>query len=594
MKKKLVSQSAFFNPRTLFGLAMCLFGFVITLYAAGVLPGAPGAPVTKQPSFAGAKPGSQKPDVTAMIGPVSQDLDLRLLPYFPPKSGGDADQRKRHPFPLPALSANESAAQMKRLGSSNAFMQFVQSATAIPSPLMTFDALDSTLACNGCLPPDSDGDVGPNHYIGSMNSSIGIWGKNGNALAVPITYNSFFAALGTGTPCGNNLNDGDGVVFYDHISDRWVVSDFAFNAAGTLNYQCIGVSKTSDPVAGGWWLYSQQVDPTNVSWFGDYPKFGVWPDAYYLTVNLFDNVSGFFEGVRVYAFNRAAMINGGPASTVAFSVLCNPDANDVCTATPLGNSYSFVPATFRTGAPPIGQPEWLMDVNSNAPGAVDNQVFVRRFHVDFVTPGNSTLGANAAHDPDGIITVNGFVGAYNASGTQIVPNGTVTTTQYVDTLGDKLMYPLVYQNINGKEYIYADQTILLNYPNGPSAVRWYQFDMTGNAIPATPTQQQDWSNGNDGLWRWMPSINVDGSGNMAIGYSTSSTTLNPGIRYAGRLVTDAANSLGQENIIMAATGHQTNPNTQTATPAAVGEIIPLYSLTRAITAPSGIRMNIIR
>src|SRR6266404_9159927 len=85
--------------------------------------------------------------------------------------------------------------------------------------------------------------------------------------------------------------------------------------------------------------------------------------------------------------------------------------------------------------------------------------------------------------------------------------------------------------------------------------------MTGNTIPATPTQQQDWSNGNDGLWRFMPSINVDGSGNMAIGYSVASTTLNPGIRYAGRLTTDAANALQSENIIMASTGHQTRTNT---------------------------------
>ena len=64
---------------------------------------------------------------------------------------------------------------------------------------------------------------------------------------------------------------------------------------------------------------------------------------------------------------------------------------------------------------------------------------------------------------------------------------------------------------------------MLNFPNGPTAVSWYQFDVTGGSFPATPVQQQEWTNGNDGLWRWMASIAVDQDGNTAIGYSTSNT-----------------------------------------------------------------------
>ena len=129
-----------------------------------------------------------------------------------------------------------------------------------------------------------------------------------------------------------------------------------------------------------------------------------------------------------------------------------------------------------------------------------------------------------------------------------MPNGTTTANQWLDTLGDKIMYPLIYQNLGGTESIYADQTILLASDDtltGPTAVRWYQFNMTGNTIPATPAQQQDWNNGADGLFRWMPSINVDWQGNVAIGYSTSSTTLNPGIRYAGRLAGDPPNNMAR-------------------------------------------------
>ncbi len=102
--------------------------------------------------------------------------------------------------------------------------------SVMPAPLQTFAGMGVAQACGGCLPPDTDGDVGPGNYIQSVNSSIRIFNKTGTSLAGPTTYNSFFSALGAGTPCGTNLNQGDGVVFYDHMADRWVVSDFAFGA----------------------------------------------------------------------------------------------------------------------------------------------------------------------------------------------------------------------------------------------------------------------------------------------------------------------------------------------------------------------------
>jgi hypothetical protein len=126
-------------------------------------------------------------------------------------------------------------------------------------------------------------------------------------------------------------------------------------------------------------------------------------------------------------------------------------------------------------------------------------------------------------------------------------------------LGDKIMTPLVYQNRSGTESLWASQTVILNYPNGPTAIRWYQMNVTGGNFPATPVQQQSWNNGNDGLWRWMPSIAVDQNGNMAIGYSTSSATQEPSIRYAGRLASDPLDNLGQgEAIMTVGGGHQTH------------------------------------
>jgi len=425
----------------------------------------------------------------------------------------------------------------------------------MPSPLLTFEGESAAEAC-ACAPPDSDGDVGPNHYIEAINVAFKIFDKNGNTLAGPTTYNSLFAPL-TGTPCSGQ-NFGDPFVFYDHLADRWVISDFAFPGLPSSGpfYQCIAVSQTSDPVSGGWFLYAVQHEPAHPTWVGDYPKFALWNNpqpggAYHLTVNLFDGPTLAFEGVRTYALDRASMLSGGPANAIGFTVPLGG----------VGDSYSFVPAGFRTGTtPPAGRDEMVLAIDSPATGGVTlTQVHARFFHVDFVTPLNSTLGVGANHTPNAEIAVSGFVDAFtSAAGFTIVPQQGVADK--IQTLGDKIMTPMVYQNRSGTESLWADSTVCPDVNcTGPTGVRWYQFNVTGGTFPATPVQQQTWTNGNDGLYRFMPSIAVDNSGNTAIGYSTSSSTAFPGIRYAGRLAADPANDLSQgEAIMFNGTGSQSD------------------------------------
>ena len=292
---------------------------------------------------------------------------------------------------------------------------------------------------------------------------------------------------------------------------------------------------------GAYYLYALQHDPANPNRFGDYPKFALWPDAYYLTMNLFTDPtpSRVFVGVRVYALDRASMISGGPANAIGFTI----------GLAGVGDSYSLVPASFRTGsAPPAGEHEFLLAVDSNIPGVALTQIHGWYFHVDFMNPANSTIGLGPDHTPNAEITVNPFIPACTAETCNLVPQQ--GTSQKLDTLGDKIMTPVVYQNRNGTESLWAAQTTMLNFPDGPTAVSWYQFDVTGGNFPATPVQQQEWTNGDDGLWRWMPSIAVDQNGNMAIGYSTSSPSMYAGIRYAGRLASDPLNNLGQGEAIM--------------------------------------------
>src|SRR5256714_10023648 len=552
MKKKSTSQSAFFNLRVLIAAVFCLGALAVALFAQ-----TKSAKPTQQRNHSGAaqdSPGTQTPDVVRLVGPVIENNDLRSLPYVAPNAEIEQKRLTRYPHPEIPSSTNQSDYPWFE----NLLNQITPPTRAMPAPLLTFDGMNSSQSGCLCLPPDTDGDVGPNHYVQSVNSSIKIFDKNGSPLNGPngTTYNSFFLAL-VGTPC-SGFNNGDGFVFYDHQANRWVVSDFAF--PGSLPgsgpfYQCIGVSQTGDPVSGGWFLYAIQHDPANPTWIGDYPKLAMWnsggspaQNAYYLTVNLFDGVTLGFQGVRVFALDRASMLAGGPANTIAFNI----------TPAGLGDSYSLVPAGFRTGnSPPAGRDEFLLSVDSPATGGVTlTQLHGWKFHVDFAVPGNSTLGVGANHTPNANITVNGFVDAFTTTTLLVPQNG---TTAKLDTLGDKIMTPAVYQNRSGAESLWASQTVLLNYPNGPTAVRWYQFNVTGGNFPATPVQQQSWNNGNDGLWRWMPSIAVDQSGDMAIGYSTSSAIHETSIRYAGRLASDPSNNLGQgEAIMTVGGGHQTH------------------------------------
>jgi len=558
MKRKSTSHSAFFNLRVLIASVICLAGIAVALFATGSFSSAFAQPRRTNNSQSRPKqdaPGTQTPDVMPMVGPVRLNQDLRRLPYVPKEAETEARRLTRYKFPGtgPLPSAPEtSSPRVKSL-----INDLLRSVPSMPAPLLTFEGGAAAQFC-ACAPPDTDGDVGPNHYVEAINNAFAVYDKNGNSLAGPITYDALFAPLGAGTPCGEGQNNGDPFVLYDHLADRWLISDFAFPGgipgSGPF-WQCIAVSQSPDPVAGGWFLYAIQHEPAQPTWVGDYPKFALWNNpqpggAYHFTVNLFDGPTLAFEGVRVFALDRGSMLAGGPANTVAFTI----------GLAGVGDAYSLVAANFRTGSPPpAGRDEMLLAVDATIPGATLTEVHGWLFHADFDTPANSTIGLGADHTPNAEITVEPFVQAWTAQTYVLVPQQ--GTTDKLDTLGDKIMTPVVYQNRNGTESLWANQTTMLNFPNGPTAVTWYQFDVTGGTFPATPFQQQEFTNGNDGLFRWMGSIAVDQNGNTAIGYSVSSSDMFPAIRYAGRLSSDPLNNLGQgEANMFSGTAAQTDTN----------------------------------
>lgn len=150
-----------------------------------------------------------------------------------------------------------------------------------------------------------------------------------------------------------------------------------------------------------------------------------------------------------------------------------------------------------------------------------------------------------------------FVPCNGTGGTCIPQPG---TTNLLDTLGGRLMYRLGYRNRAGVESLIVSQSA---DPDGAgaqaSAVRWWEIRNL-NANP--PTLFQNATFNPDTTNRWMSSIAMDKNGNMALGYSVSSSTVSPGIRVTGRLRTEIRNRMQTERVIVNGTGSQTGTLTR--------------------------------
>lgn len=396
----------------------------------------------------------------------------------------------------------------------------------MPAPLLSFKGISYTFYS----PPDANGDVGPNHYIQAVNISIAIFSKSGSNLAT-FTLNSLWSAANTGTPC-DTAHRGDPIVLYDAVSDRWIIGDMAWvSQSDGPYYECIAVSKTNDPIAGGWWLYGFRTDDDLHPYLSDYPKLAVWNDGIYMTANLFD-IGGLGEsaqGARVWALHREDLISGNALQSVSFLLPCGYP----CFA-------NLLPSNLRGPLPPIGRPNFVTAV------AEPNLIYLWKFHVDWNTLSNSTFTGPT------ILTVANFVMPCSAA--LILACVPQNGGEAVDSLGDRLMMQLQYRNRGGIESLWMNHTIAANSSVGtPTGIRWYEVrDPNG-----TPAIFQQGTFQPDANYRWMGSLAVDQKGNMALGYSVSSTTMFPAIRYAGRLVSDSPGQLTKgERVLIQSTGAQ--------------------------------------
>jgi CARDB protein/fibronectin type III domain protein len=399
---------------------------------------------------------------------------------------------------------------------------------AAPPTLFNFEGVNNV---DSVLPPDTNGDIGPNHYVQWVNKTFAIYDRAGTVLYGPAAGSTIWD--GFGGPC-ETQNDGDPIVLYDHLADRWLMTQFALpnNFFGLLFapfYQCIAVSQTGDPT-GAYYRYAYEFSKLN-----DYPKFGVWPDAYYMAINQFAAGSLTFAGQGVTAFNRAAMLNGQPAAMVYFD-LASVDPN-------LGG---MLPSDLDGPPPPAGSPNVYAEADDDAQGYSGDQLQLWRFAVDWSNPSNSTFTKASS------LPVAAFDGNLCSQTRACIPQP--GTTAKLDALADRLMYRLQYRNFGTHESLVVNHTVDVD-GNDHAGVRWYEVrDPNG-----TPFIYQQGTFAPDALHRWMASAAMDSAGNLALAYNAGGSTLSPSIRYTARLNSDPLGVMGQgENDLIHGSGSQTH------------------------------------
>ncbi|HET6211681.1 MAG TPA: hypothetical protein VFE14_02280, partial [Micromonosporaceae bacterium] len=377
------------------------------------------------------------------------------------------------------------------------------------------------------LPPDTNGDVGPNHYVQMINIHFAVFSKTGALLLGPLPDNSLWD--GFGGPCESH-NDGDPVVLYDEAANRWMMSQFALNTPDG-HHQCMAISQTPDPT-GAWFRYDFLYHATRIN---DYPKYGIWPDAYYMTANEF---APGFVGVGAVAFEREKMLAGQAARMVYFHL--GPDFGGV------------LPADAEGLAPPAGAPNPFSMFDDDAFGtSPTDRLLMWDFHVDWTNPGASTFGGSSG-EPNRFLETAPFDSNMCNFARNCVPQQ--GTAQRLDAISDRLMYRAAYRNFGDHASIVLNHTVDVDGADH-AGVRWYELRSAGTGW----TIQQQGTYSPDSASRWMGSAAMDVNGNIAIGYSTSSSTSFPSIRMAGRLSTDPAGQLAQgERTLIAGTGSQTH------------------------------------
>jgi len=442
-----------------------------------------------------------------------------------------------------------------RIGPDEVLQSYAGSITSV-SPGNNWEGINNIA---GVYPPDTQGDVGLNHYIQMVNLSFQIWDKEGNSLYGPADSGTLWD--GFGDPW-DGTNDGDPIVLYDEQADQWLLSQFALpNYPDGPFYILIAITETGDPT-GSWYRYGFEFDD-----MPDYPKFGVWNDGYYMTVNSFkpdpssDNLD--YDGVGVAIFERDKMLVGDPSASMQFFDF-GPD----------DDPFSMLPADFDGTPPSSGTPNYLVYVNDDAFSANYSEDHLRLWEcsIDWNNTNNSYISeidsletasfdyqfdSNVPFPFDQVYGNRSNIRQPNAVTSHTVTflgfNFTNSWDIGLDALSSRVMFRLQYRNFGDYQAMVTNHTVDVDGLNN-AGVRWYELRNTGSGWFIY--QQGTYAPDTDS--RWMGSLAMDEGGNIALGYSVSSSSTYPSIRYSGRMKDDPLGTMTiTEQEIIAGTGSQT-------------------------------------
>lgn len=387
----------------------------------------------------------------------------------------------------------------------------VEASRRTPDPELTFDGTGNPAACGGCSPPDTTGDMGPNHYVQMVNATkVAVFTRSGALVAGPVNLGT----LWTSGVCTSNA--GDPVVAYDPLADRWILSQFA-----GPSHLCMAVSQGADPT-GSYFAYTFDVGS-----FPDYFKVGVWPSGYMVSANE--------SSYTAYAFDRESMLAGVAATYQKFT----------------GGANFFLGADVDGLRPPaVDEPGIFYTFKDDSFHGGSDRIELYELDVDWITPASSTFSLQATipvasfgYTPCGFFNFN----CIRQSG----------TPQRVDAVAEWPMTRLAYRNFGTHESLVGTYTVDGATSEEGAAPRWFELRRSGGAWALFQEGTYDPADNHD---RFMGSIAMDRAGNIALGYSVSSSAMFPAIRYATRLASDPAGTLGVEATLIDGAGSQTGSN----------------------------------
>lgn len=443
--------------------------------------------------------------VSEEVVPVKVDLDLRQLPHIPAWQPGDPIEVVPEGFvsDFPMFPIEGWQDPIRQSGAT-------EGTSFDGNLLFSFVAHPS----GNSSPPDTVGSVGPDHYISAVNASrFAVWDKEGNNLVPETGMNTLFT-VGVCTD-----GDGDPIVQYDHAADRWLMQQFELSG----NTFCFAISQGPNPVTDGWFVYTFSAPS-----FPDYPQIGVWPDAYYV---------GTFESpfLGIYAFDRDAMLAGDPATFQRFTI---PQLNG---SAPRVTRILPNDAEGDT-APPPGEPATFMRTVHESQDSSDptTRIEVWEFDVDWDTPANSTFTQAASLFPTAFALLPCSPGIRDC-----VPQP--GTGNLIDALFNRALRDLKYRNFGTHESMVFNQVV--DAGGGVAGKRWWEFRRT-------PTEGSGWTIFQEGTYspdseyRFMGSAAMNGNGDIALGYSVSSSSVFPEIRVTARRAGDAAGEMTMNELTL--------------------------------------------